>query len=690
MIRMVLSLIQALLFVVSACAVKDSNFKEWVDWAAIDVSSETDFSFDGIDAEALRVTDGERQRCREWFDKNIRLADGTASKPVYDFTVGGRSLRRHTDEWNFSVGAESAQGAKYRGGKTTEITLTHKKSGLVATVEATIYESHATCEWTVYLHNAGDSRSPVVSSFYAADCALSIAKPQLYVSKGSGADANDFELHRSFVNMIPMRFNANGGRTESTLPYFNLSGKNGGYVMAVGWTGQWFTSVAQRIGSVGLRVKQESFRAPLEAGETVRSPLVSLTFYDGGNALKGFNMFRNWESDCVYTESACEITTAGLANEFSRETADEMIRSIREMPDSICRDVNYLWMDAGWYTWNTSWYDSVGNWTPDPERFPNGLAPVAQAAAERGMGLLLWFEPERCCKGTAVYNEASRHEGWLLTKDDDVNMVNLANDDACTYLGNLVATSIRDNKVGLYRQDFNFTPLPLWEDADKTLYGGRKGIAENHYVTNLYRYLDRLIEVNPGLIIDNCASGGKRLDIEMSRRSIPLWRNDYNCANEKGEVKPDVLEATQVNTYGLSFWMPLHGTGSATSGEYADRSNILPCAQRPGYQEVRAFMTRNYYPLTYGGMRTDRFLAMQYGDKDAGMAVIYKRADVQDDLYLLRPMGLDADAQYAVWDVDAPQDRATYSGARLMQYGVSARINDAPKCAIWQYEQVGM
>lgn len=689
MIRIILSLVQAFLFVVSAFSVLDSNFKERVDWAAIGVSSTTDFSFTPIDAKALDVTDAERQRCRDWFDKNIRFADGTTVKPAYDFTVSGRSLRRNAADWTFSVGEESEEGAKFRGGKTTEITITHKKSGLTATVEATIYEAKATCEWTVYLQNTSNTNSPVISNFCAADCTLPIVKPQLYVSKGSGADANDFELRRSFVNVIPMRFNANGGRTESTLPYFNLSGSTGGCVMAVGWTGQWFTSIAQRIGCVAVRAKQEYFRASLEPQETVRSPLVSLTFYDGDNALKGFNMFRSWEMDCVYTKSAGKITTSGLAFEFSTDDADTLIRSIREMPDEMCEAVDYLWMDAGWYQRKTSWWDSVGNWTPDPDRFPDGLAPISEAAAERGMKLLLWYEPERCCKDTMVYNEASRHEGWLLPKNDEVNMVNLANDDACAYLGNLIANSIRENGVGLYRQDFNFTPLPLWETADKTLYSGRKGIAENHYVTNLYRYLDRLLEVNPGLVIDNCASGGKRLDLEMSRRSIPLWRNDYNCANENGEVKPDVVEATQVNTYGLSFWLPLHGTCAFVDGEYADRTNILPCAQRIGYSDVRSFMTENYFPLTYGGLHADRSLAMQYGGKDAGMALIYKRAEVQEDLYVLRLMGLDADAKYTVWDIDAPEDRMTYSGARLMKYGVSVRIEDTPKCSVWRYEAVG-
>ena len=683
--RTALSLIQAILFLVSSLSVIDSNFKERVDWAAIGVSSKTRFSFPTSDADSFAVSDAERQKCRIWFDENVRFADGTHKAPAYDFSVGGQSLRRHTQDWTFDVSAESEIGAVRRGGKTTYITLRHKKSGLTATVEATIYEEYATCEWTVYLQNRADTPSPVISSFSAADCVLPTGQSQLYVSKGSGADANDFELHRSFVNVLPMRFNANGGRTESTLPYFNLCGRTDGVLIAVGWTGQWYTSLSQRIGGVAVCAKQETFRAALEPQETVRSPLVSLTFYTGGNALKGFNLFRAWESDCVYTENACEITTGGLANEFSTETADEMIRNIRAMPDELCAQIDYLWMDAGWYTYTDGWYDGVGNWKPNPDRFPNGLALIAEAAAEKGMGLLLWYEPERCCAGTTVYEDASRHEGWLLRKSDEVNMVNLANNDACTYLGDLVANSIKENQVGLYRQDFNFTPLPLWEQADKDYCGGRKGITENHYVSNLYRYLDRLQEVNPGLIIDNCASGGKRLDLEMSRRSIPLWRNDYNCANDKGEVKSDVLEATQVNTYGLSFWLPLHGTGAYVPGEYADRTCILPCAQKPGYADIRAYLDKNYYPLTYGGLRTDRFLAMQFGDAQEGAALIYKRQDVRSDAYTVRFNGLRPDAMYSVWDYDNADAKTSYLGAKLMGEGLNVTIEEAPKCAIILY-----
>ena len=685
--RAVISILQAFLFLVSAFSVEDSNFKEWVDRAAISVASTNQCRFDPITAEALNVTASEAKRCREWFDTHILLKDGDPGKAAFTLTAAGRPMRLFTKDWDVRTGDESAVGAVYKGGRTSIVTLTHKRSGLIVTVEATIYEAYATCDWTVFIRNAAGSRSPVVSHLYAVDQTLPTGDTSLYISHGSSSDADDFELRRAVVGYLPMRFTANGGRSASFLPYFNLNGSECSVLMSVGWTGQWLVSTAQRSKGVAVRAAQETFRGYLDPGESVRTPLVSLTFYENPNPLKGFNVFRRWENACVSPEGTRGITTQGLINEFSRKGCDELVEDIRNLPQAFCDEADYLWIDAGWYTNEGNWYDTVGDWIGDPVRFPQGLKPVSDAAHERGMGLLLWYEPERCCKDTRVFNEAVKHEGWLFQKSDSVNMVNLANDDACTFLGNLVAQSIRDNGVDVYRQDFNFTHLPLWEKADKELYGGRKGLEENHYVTNLYRYLDILLEQNPGLLIDNCASGGRRIDTEMTRRSIPLWRSDYNCTDSSGNSKPDVLEATQLQTYALSFWLPVHGTGAYLYSEYADRTNILPCTQRMGFKEIRRFMTQDYFPLTYGGVKTDRFHAMQYGTEQEGMALIYKRENVTETSYTLRLNGLEPEAVYTVWDYDAPQARQTVSGSRLMDTGVTVSVQDAPKAVIMLYEK---
>lgn len=685
-LKQLLCLFQSLLFVVSSFSVYDSKFKKQVDRAAIGMTSETNIVFDAISAEELKVTEAEKASCREWFNKSL-LTPGVA--PAYDFTVGGKKLSRSLKDWDFSVGDESAEGAVFRGGKTTYITLTHKKSGLVATVEATIYENNATCEWTVFIKNTGDTDSPVIRDFYAADCDIPTGKSVLYVSKGSNNEADDFELQKTLVSPLPMRFNANGGRTSSYLPYFNLSGANRGAVVSVGWTGQWLASLRQKINAVHLKAKQEFFKAPLTPGEQVRSPLVTVTFYDGGNALKGFNTFRNWESDCVYTESAFPLTCTVIAGEFDRRNADEYIAQINSYDDYTCEHTDFLWRDAGWYRINGDWYDSVGNWVADETRFPDGFAPIAEAAEARGMKLLLWFEAERCCKDTIVYNECIKHAGWLIEQDDNVNMVNLAFDGACDYLGNLVANALRDNKVSLYRQDFNFTPLPMWQDADDAFWGGREGIEENHYVTNLYRYLDTLIEVNPGLIIDNCASGGRRLDTEMARRSIPLWRTDYNCSDAEGRINDDCVEATQLATSGLSFWLPLHGSGlNVGSDEYDLRSLITPCTQRVGYEEIRRYMDKNYFPLTFGGLDTAKYHAMQFGDGGEGVALIYRRENVESPEYRLVLNGLSPEKQYELRDYDGNTVITRMSGSELMNEGVTLTVSTAPKAMIILYSTV--
>jgi len=684
-LKRIFCLLQAFLFIVSSFSVYDSKFKEWVDRAAINLTGTSNFSFDTITAQELTVKETEKARCREWYENNVL----TTEKPAYDFKVEGKRLSDNLNDWNISVGGESEVGKVYRGGKTTYVTLTHKKSELVATVEATIYEEYATCEWTVFIKNNGTENSPVIKDFYAVNSSVDTGLSTLYVSQGSASKSDDFELYKTSISATPMRFNANGGRTSSFLPYFNISGAKCGVVMCVGWTGQWLSSISQTLNGVHLKAKQEYFKAYLTEGEQVRSPLVSLTFYDGSNALKGFNTLRNWESNCVYIESAFPLTTTVIAGEFDRRGTQEYIDQINSFDDYTCENSDFLWRDAGWYKINNNWYDSVGNWVADPERFPDGFKPIADAANEKGMGLLLWYEPERCCKDTIVYNECIKHDGWLIQCSDEVNLVNIAMDGACEYLGNLVSQSIKENGVKLYRQDFNFTPLELWQDADKTIFDGRTGIEENHYVTNLYRYLDTLIEVNPGLIIDNCASGGRRLDLEMSRRSIPLWRTDYNCSDENGQVKDDCVEATQVATYGISCWLPLNGTGLVGSGEYTDRSLITACSQqRTGYKEIRRLMDKNYYPIEYGGLDTSKYLAMQFGDENEGVAFVYKREDVKKNTYTLVLNGLSPNEKYEYYDYDYPDNVSASTGSELMSKGITLTINETPKAVIVMYKKV--
>ena len=115
--------------------------------------------------------------------------------------------------------------------------------------------------------------------------------------------------------------------------------------------------------------------------------------------------------------------------------------------------------------------------------------------------------------------------------------------------------------------------------------------------------------VIPSLILDNCAAGGRRLDFEMMRRCIVLWRSDNTWGHET------FPQNVQAMTHGLSLWLPLHGLGAAATDDLALRSGMGACGgfsinyRNPkavaalrkhldSYLKVRPIYTGDFYPLT--------------------------------------------------------------------------------------------
>ena len=648
--------------------------------------------FDSISAEEMNITDDEKALCNDWFDNNFFSEN---SGYPFTFKVDGEEF--NPSEWKKTSlpTPDIEAGNVYNGGKTEYLVLSNEDKGLEVTVEATVFENNSTCQWTVYIKNTGAENSGVISDFYALDSSFATDEAELYYSMGSDTGASDFSLIKKKLSSSAKVFSGSDGKpTETYLPYFNISGTDCGIILGIGWTGQWESALSQTDGLTDISVKQEHFEAYLLPGEEVRSPLVSLSFYKNDNPLKGFNLFRSWISDCVYPENVTQnvYTVMEVAGPMSTKTSDEIIEILDGINDSVYQNTDAFWMDAGWYKYNEGWYDGVGNWTVDTSRYDNGISELSGYAADKGLGHVLWYEPERVYPGTEFHTAGSQHEQWLIDTGDDNLMWNLANEDAFNYYCEYILNSLRENGVTVYRQDFNFAPLEYWQKADKEFYGGRTGICENHYVTNLYRYLDYLTDNLSGLIIDNCASGGKRLDLEMTYRSIPFWRSDYNCAYHY-----NLFEATQAHTYGLSFWLPISGTALWMENEYSMRSAIMPLmlmdfysnthSEFGFYKEQRQLMGGRYYPLDFGSFDKDKMHATQYSTDDAlsGMALIYKRADVSDKEYTVNFNGLIPSQTYNVYDYDAPDTVYTLTGEKLMDEGLTIDLPEGEKAIILMY-----
>ena len=220
---------------------------------------------------------------------------------------------------------------------------------------------------------------------------------------------------------------------------------------------------------------------------------------------------------------------------------------------------------------------------------------------------------------------------------------------------------------------------------------------EIRYIVGLYEFFDSLQRDHPNLLIDNCASGGRRLDFEMLRRSAALWRSDH-CWE---------ADAEQGMTYGLSLWMPLHGVGSISVDPYDFRSGMGtnfsasltyysdPAIWEPAvrlfseYRSIRHLFQGDFYPLTPYSVSSDVWVAWQChrSDLKEGMVQAFRRSEsnVSDTVFKLH--GLSPEVQYEVTNFDAP-GASRMTGRELMDKGISVSINQARGSAVILYRPI--
>ncbi len=161
---------------------------------------------------------------------------------------------------------------------------------------------------------------------------------------------------------------------------------------------------------------QELTHFKLLPGEEVRSPLMALPFWRGGDWIRAQNIWRRWMVAHNLPRPGGELPppllaagSSGQFNEMTDANEDNQKSFIDRYLEHGVK-IDFWWMDAGWYENKTGW-PNVGTWEVDRQRFPHGLRAITDHAHTRGVKALLWFEPERVTPGTWLYENKKQ---WLL------------------------------------------------------------------------------------------------------------------------------------------------------------------------------------------------------------------------------------------------------------------------------------
>ncbi|WP_036375555.1 glycoside hydrolase family 36 protein, partial [Micromonospora sp. ATCC 39149] len=174
-------------------------------------------------------------------------------------------------------------------------------------------------------------------------------------------------------------------------------------------------------------------------------------------------------------------------------------------------------VDAGWYDNDLNWWDSVGEWQPSRTRFPRGIEEVLTRIRDRDMVPGLWLEPEvigvRSPMADKLPPEAFLQRGGTRLVEHDRYHLDLRHPAAVAHLDEVVDRLVEQLGVGYLKLDYNIDPGTGTDlDADSV---GAGLLAHNRAHLG---WLDRLHHRHPDLILENCASGGMRMDYALLSR----------------------------------------------------------------------------------------------------------------------------------------------------------------------------
>ena len=218
-----------------------------------------------------------------------------------------------------------------------------------------------------------------------------------------------------------------------------------------------------------------------------------------------------------------------------------------------------------------------------------------------------------------------------------------------------------------------------------------------------------MLERRPDLLIDNCAAGGRRNDLESLRRSVPLWKTDfaYNSVACQGMYD------------GLSLWVPYHGTGTVAADNvpylgsgatpvetYAFWSNTGPSTvftadvrEKLDYEALRRLFAQwrqiapyysgDFYPLTPYSIEPAQWIGWQFHrpDRDAGMAQIFRRAESPYETARFKLAALDPNARYEVACLVDEPTPAVWSGRELREQGLRVILKEQPAAGVFVYRR---
>jgi alpha-galactosidase len=243
------------------------------------------------------------------------------------------------------------------------------------------------------------------------------------------------------------------------------------------------------------------------------TPIVTLTVSAGDISESCDNLLQAQQDSFDCKPEANNNDMAIIYNEWATSwgepTHDNLLKYLERLKDT---PIKYLVIDAGWYkNEQTSWSSSHGDWKPSKNMFPEGLKVLAEKIRQAGMIPGLWFEMETCAVNSAAFNK----EELLIRKDGSPlavgprRFIDLCKREGWNYLCEKVIKLLKNTGMGYIKVDYN-SSIGIGCDGAESY-----GEALRQQTVRSRDFFEHMRNEIPDLVIENCASGGMRLEPSM-------------------------------------------------------------------------------------------------------------------------------------------------------------------------------
>ena len=304
-----------------------------------------------------------------------------------------------------------------------------------------------------------------------------------------------------------------------------------------------------------LGIHPHEFRWQLAPGETFQTPELVMVYSDRGLNAMSQTFHRLYQSRLargVWRDRERPILINNWEAtyfQFNQEKILEIAGKARDL------GIELFVLDDGWFGKRNQDNASLGDWYPNREKLPEGIAGLARRIEDLGMKFGLWIEPEMTNRDSDLFRA---HPDWVLadirrpySHARNQYVLDFSREEVVACIYQQLKKLLAEAPISYIKWDMNRSFSEVFSNGQDRAWQGK---ARHQYILGVYRLYDRLTREFPQVLFESCASGGARFDPGMLYYAPQGWTSDDTDAVERIKIQ-----------YGTSLVYPLSSMGSHVS-----------------------------------------------------------------------------------------------------------------------------